>query len=258
MNRNRKDKFIMLPVEIIKMIPPDILNIARVHESMAIRRLLDKHHGRQIIDVPVGRDLYEASLIAFSHGLHPFVRFLRVVDLGPVVAGTKIVGLTVLVAHAVIIFDAIIEEQLGALFAGFPPRFSLLGFVYRYYLRRRQVLPWRNATSRWLSSKLCQHPVRFIQDVSLLLDGHILRVLVRISVESNFVARIANSRHLLRERFQGVAWDKPCCLDAIFVEELQQSLSSHRGRPDTCGAMSIYMSICSTEREQRTPANITC
>lgn len=128
-DRNRKDKLIILPVEIVKMVPPDILNIAGIHEPMAIRRLLDKQHGWQVIDVPVCRDLYETSLFAFGQGLHPFVRFLFVVDFGPIVASTQIVSLTVLVAHAVIVFDAVVEEELGTLFTRFPPDCSPLAFV---------------------------------------------------------------------------------------------------------------------------------
>lgn len=90
---------------------------------MTIRRTLDKHHRRQIVNVPVRRDLYEPGLLAVDHGLHPFVRFLCVVDLGPGVACAQVVGLAVFVAHAVVVFDAVVEEELGTFFACFPPVF---------------------------------------------------------------------------------------------------------------------------------------
>lgn len=139
------------------------------------------------------------------------MRFLCIVDFGPIVASTQIVSLAVLVAHAVVVFDAVVKEELGTLFTRFPPDCSSLSFVLTLGIAEvGEILPWSNATSRWLSDKIRQHPVRFIQDVSLLLDGHILRVLVRIPVKSNFMACITNSRHILWEGFQGVAWDKPC------------------------------------------------
>lgn len=54
-------------------------------------------------------------------GLHPSFSFLLVIDLSPAVAGSEVVSLTVLVAHAVIVLDTVVEEKLGAFFACFPP-----------------------------------------------------------------------------------------------------------------------------------------
>lgn len=45
---------------------------------------------------------------------------LCVIDLGPAVAGSKVGSLAVLVAHAVAILDAVVEEKLGSFFASFP------------------------------------------------------------------------------------------------------------------------------------------
>lgn len=43
---NREDKLIILAVEVVKMVAPDILHIPRVDKAMAIRRILDEHHRR--------------------------------------------------------------------------------------------------------------------------------------------------------------------------------------------------------------------
>ena len=121
MNRNRENKLIILPIEIIKMIPPDIFNIPRIHKPMTIRRALDEHHRRQIVNVPVRRDLHETCFFAVDHGFHPLVCLFGIVDFGPGVAGAQVIGLAVLVRHAVVVFDAVVEEELGAFFACFPP-----------------------------------------------------------------------------------------------------------------------------------------
>lgn len=133
MNGNRENKLIILPIEIIKMIPPNILNIPRIHKPMAIRRALDEHHRRQIVNVPVRRDLHETRLLAVDHGLHPLVRFFGVVDFGPCVARAQVVGLAVFVGHAVVVFDAVVEEELGAFFACFPPASMSTQYQHAYY-----------------------------------------------------------------------------------------------------------------------------
>lgn len=46
MDSNREDKLIILAVEVIEMVAPDILHVPRVDKAMAIRRVLDEHHRR--------------------------------------------------------------------------------------------------------------------------------------------------------------------------------------------------------------------
>lgn len=41
---NREDKLIILAVEVVEMVAPDILYVSRVHKAMAVRRVLDEHH----------------------------------------------------------------------------------------------------------------------------------------------------------------------------------------------------------------------
>lgn len=57
---------------------------------------------------------------------------------------------------------------------------------------------------------------------------------MRVSVQSNLVACIAHGCHFLWKRLQRVAWNEPGCFDIVLIEEFQQSLGSHRSRPNTC------------------------
>lgn len=141
-NGNREDKLVVLAVEIVKVITPDILDVSRVHETVAIGRLLDEQHRGEIVNVPVGRDFHETGLFALDQRLHPFFRCPFVVDLGPCVAGTEVVGLAVLVAHAVVVFDSVVEEQLCAFLAGFPPSLSSQKGIIIYHF----CSGWRNLT----------------------------------------------------------------------------------------------------------------
>lgn len=83
MNRNREDKFIIFAVKVVKVIPPDIFNIPGIHKPVTVGCLLDEHHWRKIINVPIGRDFDKAGVFALDVWFHPFFCFLRVVDFGP-------------------------------------------------------------------------------------------------------------------------------------------------------------------------------
>lgn len=41
---NREDKLIILAVEVVEMVAPDILHVPRVDKAMTVRRVLDEHH----------------------------------------------------------------------------------------------------------------------------------------------------------------------------------------------------------------------
>src|SRR5262249_48565474 len=56
MDRHREDRIVVLAVDPIELVAPDLLEIARVHEPMAVGRRFDEHHGRQIVEVPARRD----------------------------------------------------------------------------------------------------------------------------------------------------------------------------------------------------------
>lgn len=54
-------------------------------------------------------------------GLHPSFSLLVVIDPSPAIACAEVVSLAVLMAHAVVVFYAIVKEELSSFFASFPP-----------------------------------------------------------------------------------------------------------------------------------------
>lgn len=99
-------------------------------------------------------------------------------------------------AHAVIILDAIVKQQLRTLFTCFPPR--------------------RYATSWRLAGKLSQHVICLVKNLALLFNGHVRRVLVRVAMEADLMTSITYGGHILRKRLEAVAWNEPCRFDVIF------------------------------------------
>lgn len=120
-----------------------------------------------------------------------------------------------MVIHRVIIFDAILEKQLllpvnllnvpdvlasrisyGGLFANLPPR--------------------RHAASGWFAAtKVRQHFVGLIEDVSLLLHRHVHWVLVGVPVQADLVAGIPDHSTLFGEGLEGMPRDEPASLDVV-------------------------------------------
>lgn len=64
---------------------------------------LNKHHRRQVIRIPTGRDLTQTRGGSGFERLHPVVRVLLVVDRDPFVACAQPVALAVVVREAVVI-----------------------------------------------------------------------------------------------------------------------------------------------------------
>lgn len=116
-----EDELVVFAVKVVEVVSPDILDVPRVYEAVAVGRRFDEHHGWQIVQVPICWNLHKSCVLAFYEGLHPFFCLLLIVDLRPSVARPEIVGLAVVMAHAVVIFDAVVEEELGAFLTCLPP-----------------------------------------------------------------------------------------------------------------------------------------
>jgi hypothetical protein len=129
-----------------------------------------------------------------------------------------------MMAHAVIVFDAVAQQHLGAFLGGFPPgRYTPLG---------------------WLAAEVGEKPVGLVQDVALLLQRHISGVLVRVAVQADLVAGIPDHGAFLGEGLQAVARDKPRCLDVVLLQELEQASGADCACEKTC-------SLCSEERRRK-------
>ena len=99
MDRDGEAKLVVLAVEVVEVVAPQVLHVARVDPPVRVRCLLDKHHRRQVVQVPVSGDLDKAGGGARLERLHPVRGRLGVVDWGPAVADPEVVGEAVVVAE---------------------------------------------------------------------------------------------------------------------------------------------------------------
>ena len=67
----------------------------------------------------------------------------------------------------------------------------------------------------------------------MLLNGHIGRVFMGISVQTNLVSGVANRCHLGRERLERMSRDKPGSLDVMFGKEPQYTLGADSAGEET-------------------------
>jgi hypothetical protein len=164
---------------------------------MRVGCLLDEHERRQVVEVPVCRDFDQSCLRALAEGVHPGLRAAsaRTDAVGEAIiplragctewaskylregqrrgrhrAGTKVtlvpevVALTVMCHRGVVILNAVLEQQLNAIFADLPPGRNDPGDLVPVADERRELL------------------VRLVEHGALLLQGHRRRVLVRVAM----------------------------------------------------------------------------
>lgn len=142
----------------------------------------------------------------------------------------------------------------------------LFDYKFTSYNFRAQNLPWCNTSPRRFPGEFSQHAICLIENVALLLDGHIHWVLVAVPVQPDLVTSIAHGSHVFGKRFQTVPWDEPgcfdivlssirCCLSRTFdfaclLEHLQESLCADSSSKDS--ATDIAGAVFSPVRPQPT------
>ena len=112
MYRHGETKVLLLAVEVVEVVSPQVLHVARVHPPVAVGRFLNEHHRREVVQVPVRGDFYKARLRTGFEGVHPVGRVFTVVDGGDGVAGSEVVGVTVLVGEGVV-FGCLVSGERG-------------------------------------------------------------------------------------------------------------------------------------------------
>lgn len=80
---DREAELVLLSVEVIEVVSPEVFNITRIHPAMRIGCFLDEHHRREVVQIPIGGDLDKRSLRARLEGNHPGLRMLAIVYLRP-------------------------------------------------------------------------------------------------------------------------------------------------------------------------------
>lgn len=90
-------KLIILAVEVVEVVAPQVLYVAWVDPAMAVGHLFDEHHRRQVVQVPACGDFDQTRHRPRLERLHPSGWRLRVIDLGDGVPGSKVVGQAVVV-----------------------------------------------------------------------------------------------------------------------------------------------------------------
>lgn len=121
-----------------------------------------------------------------------------------------------------VIFNAVAKQQFHARVTDFPPRSNAWRILVLHLGTRVDPL----TPSRWLPTKLGQELERLVKNIFLLLITHIRWIFVRVSMQTDFVTRIANCRTFLWKSLESVAWDKPCGFDFVFVEKFQYTCCS--------------------------------
>src|SRR5919202_1356505 len=114
-------RVVHLAVDPVELVAPQVFDVPRVHEAVAIRGVLDEHHGWQVVQVPVRGDLDEVYLLASLERLHPLGGGLRVIDLGQRVDLAGVVGGEVVVLQRAVVLVAVLEQDLVRGIRGLPP-----------------------------------------------------------------------------------------------------------------------------------------
>ena len=201
MDTNRKDEAVILPIREIELLPPQPLHHVRVHEPLRAGAAGDGLQRRPVVEVPVCGDFDDVARLQFAHGRHPArcggagggdVRFfpgLRVVR--------REVRLDIVVHEAVIIYYPR-GFELGDEFPARAPRGR--GVAQRFPAAAEGGEDGDAAVEHFL----------------LLRRGELGRVLVRVAVQAELVAGVADARELGGEGFEGVRGGEEGGGDAVF------------------------------------------
>lgn len=174
-----------------------------IDPAMRVCIPLDEHHRWQVINVPAPRNLHHPRHFTPYQRLHPRLRLILVINLGPRIPRPQPIRLMVLVRHGMVILDPIAQHQLRALRARLPPG--------------------GDAAPRRLPAEVREQLPCLIKDVALLFQGHVGGILVAVAVQADLVAGVADQGAFFREGLEGVARDEPGGFDGILVEELEEA-----------------------------------
>ena len=70
-DRDREAKVVVFAIEIVEVVPPELLYGLGVYPTVRIWRFFDKHHWGQVVEVPIGWDLTESCRRTWCERFHP-------------------------------------------------------------------------------------------------------------------------------------------------------------------------------------------
>jgi len=100
---------VQLPVDPVELVAPHLFQLSWVDPAMTVGVGLDEHHRRQVIEVPVRRNLDQIGLLAADQRLHPVLGIRGIIDFGPGLTHTDPVDGEVVVHQRVVVPDAPLE-----------------------------------------------------------------------------------------------------------------------------------------------------
>ena len=177
---------------------------------MTVGRRFDEHHGRQVVEVPAGRDFDQVRFLPAFQRPHPGARVLGVIDLRPAISDANVVRLEIVVHQAVVVFETALEQELVGDGTEFPPGSDVPG--------------------RPPPRQLLRHVDALVEDRLLLRAGHRDGILVGVSVDADLMTGRHHHSDLFGKGLHGVTRHEPRCFDAEPLEQLHQPRRPHFAR----------------------------
>ena len=140
-----------------------------------------------------------------------------IINLRPGIAGAKVVRLAVFMAHRMVIFNTIREEEFRRFFADLPP--------------------WCHRPSRWLApTEVCELAICLVQNVFLLFHTHVYWVLMRVAMQTDLMTCISHHGAFFGKGLEGMSRYEPRGRDLVLFEELEKTSNTNGTSPVTCKA----------------------
>src|SRR5258706_5280939 len=121
-DRYRESGVVHLAIDPIELVAPDFFDLPWTDEAMAVWSGLDEHHGRKVVEIPATGDLDQTGLLAALQRLHPMRGRLRIIDLGPLIAGADVIRNKIIMHQAMIVFDTLLDQKIDGNRTQLPPR----------------------------------------------------------------------------------------------------------------------------------------
>src|SRR5215467_8653521 len=164
----------------VKLVTPHLLEMPGIHEPVTVGRVLDEHHRRQVVEIPVGPNFNQVDGGSPDERFHPVIGFLGVVDTRPRIAHPRVEGEKVVVGLAVVVREAVCQQQSCGLVGHLPPG--------------------GDVAAGPCPADLLDELDAALHDPALLSRAHVDGILVRVAVRPDLMTAVHDHAHLVGER----------------------------------------------------------